>query len=652
MKTKKQLKIFFTGITMTISFVMLFHGCLHEDYPENYVTSTEEQIGEFLENNPDQFSEFCRILDTTAVMGLLKAYGQYTCFIPTNDAIKEYIESEGNTQLSDFSLSELKTLCFNHIIKGDTIRSVDFAEGALGSLSMSERFLSVSYSPNSPTIYINGKSPILEKDIFRHNGIIHIIGRVIASSKVMLADKLSEDSLFTIYSKALKITGIAEIINTTPAEDESFDPDYHQWTPSTHTVPEEYPKSRKIGFTIIAPSDESLSKYTECPAVPEGVKSLSDLEKVAVYYYSKVFPEDASVKDYTDKRNYLNRFISYHCFKRTLLSNRFIKDFDTPHMHKTYDMFEYIETMLENTLLEVRLDRDYIVPNSELGLINSMGNPTNAILFTNYNNKPDGGALNGYYHEITKPVIYSKEFVADISTKRLRLDGASFFPEFATNNMRGSNPTAVSGVIGKTHNYLMPRKYLDRFECSENTRFTYLGASEAYENFQGDELFLTGTYNFTLTTSPIPAGTYEIRMGYQATSNRGIAQLYWDSVPCGIPLNLSLLATDPEIGYTTPGSSADDPYGYENDKMMHNRGYMKGPSSYFCYGYWWYGYNSATARLGSRVVRRVLGTFTLTEATTHKFTVISLGSTSSSTQFMLDYLEFCPTELLETEGID
>jgi hypothetical protein len=116
-------------------------------------------------------------------------------------------------------------------------------------------------------------------------------------------------------------------------------------------------------------------------------------------------------------------------------------------------------------------------------------------------------------------------------------------------------------------------------------------------------------------------------------------------------LNLSLYATDPEIGYETPGSNKDDPYGYENDKMMRNRGYMKGPCSYYCCGHW-YGYDADNARLSRQSLRRILGTYKFTEWKEHTFTVISLGSTSNDTQFMLDYLEFCPTELLEHEGID
>lgn len=638
-------------LPVVLGVIMMLQGCRDEDLEGNYFTSTEEVIGEYIQNNPEKYSEYYKMLDTTGVVGLLKAYGLYTCFVPTNDAIKEYYASEGKSSMKDYSIDELKTFCFNHIIKGDTLKSSDFNEGALSSLSMSERFISISYSQTSSTIFVNGTSPIVERDIKLHNGFVHVLGKVLTPSKFKIGDKFMEDTRFSIYAKALNMTGIADIMNTTPAEDESFDPDYHQWSLMGHTVTEEYPKSRKFGFTIIAPSDSALAAYKECPACPDGVKSIADLEKVAKYYYSQVFPGNEGIADYKSKKNYLNMFMAYHCFDRTLLSSRFIKDYDTPHHFKQYDMWEYIETMLPNSLIEVHLNRQFVTGQAGLGLINSLSDPNKGVMFTRNTDLPNGGALNGYYHEITKPVIFSKEFIADISSKRLRLEGCSFFPEIATNNMRGNNPTAVAAQPGKTHAYLIPRGYIKDFVASENTRLTYIGACVAYEDFQGDEIYLIGTYNFTMKTCPIPPGTYEIRMGYQPTAYRGIAQLYWDSVPCGIPLNLSLYATDPEIGYVTPGTNSNDQSGYENDKFMHNRGYMKGPSSYFCAGHW-YGYNAATARLSSQSLRRVLGTYTFTEWKEHYFTVISLGSTSNSTQFMLDYLEFCPTELLESENIE
>jgi hypothetical protein len=152
-------------------------------------------------------------------------------------------------------------------------------------------------------------------------------------------------------------------------------------------------------------------------------------------------------------------------------------------------------------------------------------------------------------------------------------------------------------------------------------------------------------YDFEITTLPIPAGTYEVRFGYQPTGGRGVAQLYWDGIPTGIPLDLRIYANDPRIGHETPGINPDDPEGYENDKMMRNRGYMKGPASYQVIRTDYY---SGNGRTSPAVLRRILGIYTFDKFSTHVFKV----SAVKGGQFMFDYLEFVPIEVLEYEDIN
>ncbi|MDP4277783.1 MAG: hypothetical protein Q8914_09135 [Bacteroidota bacterium] len=464
-----------------------------------------------------------------------------------------------------------------------------------------------------------------------------------------VADEMAEDSSISLFYKAYELTGYARQMKEAAYQDDTFDPNVHPWIPMTHTVLEEYPVARQLGYTVLVVNDSVLAGYKECPACPDGVRSVSDLEKVAAYYYSQVYPDGEGVTDLTDKRNYLNRFIAYHCLNRRLSVSRFIKDFDMPNQLKQYDMFEYIETMLDNTLLEVQLDRDQTLDQSQFGLLNSMGDPAKAVRFTSRINQ--GGSLNGYYQELTKPVIYSKDVMTAISSKRLRLDMSSFFPELATNNMRGNNPAGVAATRGKTHAYLLPVGYLDGLTYSTDTRTTYLGACVAYEDFQGDEFNFKGKYDVSIKTLSVPAGTYEVRLGYQPSAYRGKALFYLDDVVCGDTVNLSLYATDPEIGWVMPGSDATDPYGYENDKLLRSHGYMKAPSSYYCAGHW-YGYNAATARLSPYSLRKIIGTFVFDKPGKHTLRVVNVGRASSALLLMMDYLEFVPTSVIPSEGID
>lgn len=650
MKNIRILPFFLNAVLTTVLGSSLLTSCVKDIIPETYYSSNELLIGQYLSSRPDDLSEFTKILDTTGTLGLLNAYGKYTCFIPNNTAMRKYYLFKGRTGRSEFTMDELKKICYNHIIKGDTIDTGDFSVGPLSTLSMNERFVNINYSLKNGSIQVNDSDCIIiEKDIRVHNGYIHILNKPLEPSELKLGEKIAQDPKFSLIAQALEMTGYAKIMNDALVEDESYDPTNCPWKVKTYNIKEEIPQHRKFGFTVLLESDETLSKYTDCPLCPNGVNTIDDLKNLAKYYYSRSyegnFSDGVGVDDPKDPRNYLNRFVAYHCMSRTLASSRLINDYDTPTQIKTYDMYEFIETMLSNTLIKVKKDRDY-----PLTFFINMWDENDINTGIQLTSDFDNEAINGYYHEIDKPLVYSKNVVSNIASNRIRMEASSFFPEFATNNMRGNNPTAEN-VVGKAHRYIIPNGFCDGLKCSATTRFTYLNANGIYEDWQGDEIYVEGTYNFSILTAPIPAGTYEVRMSYQPTDWRGIAQLYWDSIPCGIPLNLALLANNAEVGWVSPGADPQDPEGYENDKMMHNRGYMKGACSYKCTSDLYYN-SKLNARQSIKSLRRVLGTYTFDKASKHTFTVVGLGSTTSDIQFMLDYLEFVPTELLETEGID
>ena len=217
---------------------------------------------------------------------------------------------------------------------------------------------------------------------------------------------------------------------------------------------------------------------------------------------------------------------------------------------------------------------------------------------------------------------------------------------FANNNIRGLGSTTYAQ---KNLQFYIPRGYLDRLTCSEQTTIGYLTAFDAFLDYQGDEIFLSAQsgklYDFTVTTPPIPAGTYEVRFGYLTNGKRGVAQFYFDGTPAGLPLNLNNSAKSAAIGYETIGSVAEDPYGYQNDKMMRNRGFMKGPASYTVPDTRW---QTGPARRNANSLRRILGTYTFASAGTHQLTVKGL----SNGEFMFDFLEFVPTSAIESEDIN
>jgi uncharacterized surface protein with fasciclin (FAS1) repeats len=635
--------------SLAISIILLLPGCIDDEDTGAYYTAVEETAGEYITSH-QEYSEFAKMLEKCGVMGLLNAYGKYTCFVPNNKAMYDFYKAKGKNSVDDFQVDSIRKIVYDHIIKDDTVTSADFVAGFIPYLTMSGRYIKISFETGTGKLVykLNSTATIVTTDIIVHNGIIHVLDEALMPTANNLFEAISGDSKFKLFTEALIATGLYKQI--LPIKDESFIPsdDYYEYNGKINSAPiggaiggmTRLPKERKYGFTALMESDSIYQL--------NGIMNLDDLKAYAKDVYDKMYPEDKDVSDITDNRNSLNRFVAYHLINKKISAKFFIEKFDNTgqeyatkgqtHSVKTVDMSEYIETMCPNTLLEVRTLRS----TNEYNIFNMIEETGEAIRLTS---DFDNDAVNGVYHEIDHILAYSTAVDRMLSSKRIRMDAASFFHELANNDIRVGH--ASTNYLNEF--WIFPQGYFDRVTTTKNTTFAYFNSDDRFLDYQGDEVFLVGMYDFEIITPPIPAGTYEVRFGYQPTPNRGAAQLYWDGVPTGIPLDLRPDAKDPKIGYVKPGDDEEDPDGFENDKMMRNRGYMKAPACFQVVddadnGGW---YSGPVARNSQSAVRRILGIYTFDKASTHVFKVKAVRSG----QFMFDYLEFVPMEVLEKEDI-
>ncbi len=623
--------------------ILVMPSCNSDDIGDNYYTFTGETVGQYIKNRPETYSEFAKLLEKSEVMGLLNAYGDYTCFLPDDDAMMRFYQTKEASSVDDFTVEELKKIAYDHIIKDFVITTDDFVEGFLNKQTMSGRYVDISISTGETGLVytINSNSTITTKDIEAHNGVIQAINEVVSPTENTLVEAISTDDKFSLFYEALQATGLD--IDLSAIKDDSYTPP-QEWV-ARENAREIYnyawqrvPRERKFGFTALM---ESNATYAE-----NGINNLDELKAYAKEVYDAMYPEDASITDLTDKRNSLNRFVAYHLLVKKLPMRLLVEKYDNTGMNyestgethsvKVVDMFEYVETLCPSTLVEIRSFR----PTNEYNLFNMIPETGQAIRLTD---DFDNDAINGVYHEIDGILVFNGEVERMLSTKRLRMDVSSFFPEFVNNNIRIGNSLIGGGLYSER--WHIPNGFCERINASSTTEVHYFNADDRFCDYQGDELFLAGLYDFDITTVTIPPGTYEVRFGYQPTGNRGVAQLYWDGVPTGIPLDLRISANDPDIGYQYPGTDARDPEGFENDKAMRNRGYMKGPASFRVIAEWWY--SGASARMEEQALRRILGIYTFDEWSTHTFSVKAV----KSGEFMFDYLEFVPLEVLEYEDI-
>ena len=419
---------------------ILFNSCYDSDKIGDPRTQVIRTMGEYLEDSANVYSEFNKLLDTTRVMGLLKAAGSYTCFAPTNKAMKEFYAQKGRKGLSDFQLDTLKQMAYDHIISGVGLLYSDFVNGRLPYLSMSDRYIHITFSNEKGKFaYINKTADILVANIGVYNGVIFKIDRVLDPTLDGLIDAIAKDSAFSIFYTALEKTGLVDSL--LKIKDSNYDSKQYA---SLVTNPltngnwnyQQIPASRKYGYTVLMETNSTMNKY--------GITDLESLKKYAASVYDQVYPEDAQVTNVYDRRNSLNRFVAYHLINKQLSYSKFIDDlvmynnaFENTHMINSagLNMYEYIETMCPNTLMEICRKG----ATQETNLINRDPETDKSVRIVKSNSDKD--ALNGVYHEVSDMLVYSKDVDDMLSSKRLRFDAASFFPELTNNNMRGNGLT-------------------------------------------------------------------------------------------------------------------------------------------------------------------------------------------------------------------
>jgi hypothetical protein len=368
------------------------------------------------------------------------------------------------------------------------------------------------------------------------------------------------------------------------------------------------PPFRKRGATMFVESDSTYKA--------NGIQNLEELKAYASKVYGEVYPEDRNNTDLTNRRNSLNRFVAYHLMDRVQAANEILYEEIEYYYANGSTIVYYAEMMCPNTLLEF----------TNGTMLNKRKNGS-AIRFLTTNHE----AANGLYHEIDGILTYDIGVENDVLNKRIRMDFATMWPEVITNKLRFN-------YTGSDDKYIFSPGYLTGLTFTEDTEVYHFG-HQSWGNYEGDEVLLSGHYDFVCRIPAVPPGTYEIRIAYEAGGGRGVGQMYFDGIPCGIPLDNAIVGSSPKIGWEKDSETEDN--GVENDKMMHNRGYMKGLTQILIYT------RSMSARDNGANLRRIVTTRTFNKAEPHTFRFKSVESVSRATE--LDYIEFMPVGQMMTE---
>ena len=667
------MKAFKMGIAALSLFAAItITGCKEEIEESTRYTYTGHTVASFLEAHEDVYSDFVYILKRGGRLNLMKAYGQYTCFAPTNDAVQKFLveqdsiwqatKDSNNPQwtgvtspvLTELSDSMCKVLSQTHLVP-EVYMSTKMEGDIIPTMNLNDRYLSLSYDVDEnghSIMYINGGSEIIAKDEEVENGVVHTINAVLNPSTNTLPTQIEEHDYFRIMSEAIEQTGYADKLQG--YKDESYT-DGDKFAPNIENntqVP--YPANRYFGFSAFLEPDSVFNAA--------GIYNFEDLKRACAEWYPA--PKYDPSAPLTSLDNPVNQFVGYHLMDRKVPHSRLVmykitlsdgysseKDF-----YDHSDRKEYYETM-SGKLLNVTMPRSLTNDNERrntiyLNFYNEDNSPVEDIinvkvystdgfkaldtLYANFS--PD--ALNGTIHPIDKILIYDEDVMKGrVLNTMVRVDFAALLPELTNNNIRWNHFSHTGqGEIFIPHTYCKNLKV-----NTTETRHYILDPHVGWGNYQGDEMMSQDAYDIAYKLPPMPAGTYEIRMGYTAYSLRGIAQFYLDDEVAGIPVDLRLSTDNPKIGFVADAQTDDN--GIQNDKEMKNRGYLKGPNTMHDYG------ESGNARDHNQIIRVVVATKYLSEGEHWLRFKNAYDNNTATTQFMHDYVEIVPVSYVRDESI-
>ena len=636
------LKYKYLAVVMTFVAAFLV-SCDDDPGVEHYYTAKGDMANTYLLNRPESFSKFVEIINKSKLVNLdlLGTYGSYTVFAPTNEAIDAYLAGRGMSSVDELPVADCDTIAATHIIE-QSFYTTDFSNATLPTQNMLDRYLTITCDSDVTSepgkvliVYrINQSAQITLRDDSVENGVVHTVDKVIDATTEMLPDLMKKDSTISLFYSAMKLCHLDTLMR------EYKDENYHlsvdsidEWFAQKTAVERDivgYMEHRYFGFTGFIEQNDVFAAH--------GINNLDDLKAYAKTIYDEVYPEDANVTDYKDRRNSLNRFVSYHFLPARIVYNMLTADnvllkcFDRKH----WDVADWYETMLPYSIMRISY--------------------------------PSGSQAGRYVNRrgVEDIITYGSVTQTVVLNERMRIDASTLSPDFLTSGARGHGVVGVGGVpsypgqygrssdsadpnVNPNHCLGFKRGFVTNFDFTQKTHMHVRNRYLSFWSYQGDELLISGMFDVTFRLPPVPEGDYEFRiqtcLGFP---NRGIMQVYFDGKPCGIPLDMRKDGVDPSIGNKPDQDLGDDEAIAAYDKALHNRGWMKGPASYGSINqdgtgspYW--------MRNGMTEMRRIWTTFHSDGKTDHYVRVqqkLDLGDLGT---FAFDYIELCPRSVYNNE---
>ena len=494
--------LFITGANVIV-------GCNPEPDESDMFTSTGETAEDFIARKPN-LSAFNTILKRVGLDRNLSSYGEYTCFVPTNEAIQVYIDSlyddssnkdlphNGMTQrgLDGLTDSLCNDIAKYHLANGIN-NSVELGAGASVRTMLGRTFSSMTSAKYQGQVALEEEAVIIEPDSIVTNGVVHVLNKVIPRSNRVVTDELMRHEEFSIFMRALKETGLADSLAKTRKDATYNLPDGESMDNGSSAGNKLYsPKECKLLYTIFAEPDVVMKSKLKKGGYSEDFEGLVQFandtyrdadqwydmlaEKGLWNYDTQSFEKKVSTgRDFKNRNNALNMFVAYHILYAGMPVTELLFEYSSRWTSKVHAWnytngcgpFDYYETMLPHTLMKIwqptymstttyinRYVRNNTLTDSigHLGAAAMGSEGMHTVVRTGVpvvrtstgEYATNIQSYNGYIHAIRDLLVYDRLVPQGVLHERLRFDSTTFLPELINNGIRMSTQAEVSALNG------------------------------------------------------------------------------------------------------------------------------------------------------------------------------------------------------------
>lgn len=205
---------------LCVAVAAMFAACGDDLENSTFTISEEVPAATWLQENG--YTQWVALLNHTNMFSTINLnIGDYTLFVPDNEAVNKYLSENGYNSVQDIDPAYGQYLVKYHTIAGNQYSQVDFSNDVLPDTTATGDRLSVTFNDNGD-YFVNEEAQITSFDITTTNATVFIINGVLTPITEYISDRIEDNADWSLFKELLDATGLTPRLSETSGRAASY----------------------------------------------------------------------------------------------------------------------------------------------------------------------------------------------------------------------------------------------------------------------------------------------------------------------------------------------------------------------------------------------------------------------------------------------